>query len=150
MKTMLKRWWQLAVPVAVVAAFVALTSTTQTGCGGTSCPTISGTWNLIETITTSTCSGDYPGKQYPSPGVLVGQNGCNVTFPNDAGLSGKLDGNTLTLSGSIANYFSGTLTLSSAKATISADGKSFSGTWAWTWSATSSCTGTSVITGTKV
>ncbi len=149
MKTVLKRWWQLAVPIGVVAAFVALTSTTQTGCGGSSCPTISGTWNLIETITTSTCSGDYPGKMYVTNGLIVSQNSCNVTFPTASGLTGKLDGSNLTLTGSFS-YFGGVYTLTSAKATVASDGKGFTGTWTWTWTGTGgSCNGTSSIVGTK-
>lgn len=150
MKTSFKRWWQVVVPVVVVSAFAGLT-TTQTGCGGSSCVNVAGNWSFTEVVTASNCPGISPGDTRTDTQTMS-QTGCDVTFPGQPGLTGKSSGNTVTLSGQEAGWTYGgnPVKRNITSSPFNVSGTTFTGTLNWGFSLPATCSGTSTMSGTKM
>jgi chitodextrinase len=108
---------------------------------------VAGDWNVTENIT-SNCPGDPNHAQYL---VSITQNGDNLTvFAGGQSFSGKLQGNTVSWSGSYPED-GGTTTISDLKLNLSGGGNSLTGTSKWSWSdGIDSCSGVSQVSGTRV
>jgi len=119
------------------------------GGGGTPAPpmNVAGTWAVSDTVDNTKCPGG--SITHDNYNVTVVQNGSNLTVTTPVGtFNGSINGNTLSWTGSFPEG-GGTTTINSMTLTVSADGKSFSGSSAWTWTqGSTSCSGTSQSTGT--
>lgn len=98
------------------------------GDGGTTGPSttlnIAGTWDTTLTFTESTCREFPVGTSYSPPPTIITQTGNNIAMPStDPPMAGTIVGDQATLEGSQPW---GTKMI--MKATVSADGRSMSGT----------------------
>ena len=132
---------------------------TIAGCGGggddgggvpvppdpTTCEDVSGTWNTTEVDDATGCGEGFTTHHEE---YTITQSGCNITI--DGGLfgieTGTVSGSQITYTGSFPDE--GGTTTGTVNLTIS--GNSLNGSSTWTWSdGTSSCSGTTTISGTK-
>ena len=120
------------------------------GGGGTTpgtCMNVAGTWTTTEQVNSTTCvSGIYT----ENGRYTVAQNGCSLAVQDASGntFSGAINGSQITWSGSYPDA-GGTTSITAMALNVAADGTSFNGSCAWTWSgAGSTCSGSTGVTGT--
>ena len=118
-------------------------------CGGgsssanTSCPDLSGAWNVTEVVDDTKCGA---GTLSESGDANVVQNGCSFTLAYGSQvISGTLSGNAL--SGTTQQTEQGGVTTGTFNGQLSADTGSATGLASWTYqSVSNTCTGTTQIT----
>ncbi len=115
---------------------------------GTCNVNVTGTWSTTEQVSASACGSAFT--DYNS--YTVTQTGCNIVVSSASGagpFNGAVNGSQICWTGSYPNN-GGTTTITSLVLTVDSSGTSFQGTSHWTWSdGSTSCSGTTQVTGTK-
>jgi hypothetical protein len=142
--------------ISSVIFFIVLTAI-LVSCGGggggdntpacTSCSNVAGIWSTSpnhETVHPGTCGGN----SYTEGATYTAvQNGCSLTVTTSGkSFSGQICNNTISWTGSYPDG-TGTTTITSSSFTLS--GNTFAGTAYWTWSGSTSCSGSTDVTATK-
>jgi hypothetical protein len=100
----------------------------------------------VEVVDGSACG---EGTYTDNKTYVITQSGCDITLTN-SGLTfhGSIDGSNLSWSGSYSEG-TGTTTITGMAVTLSSDLGTATGTAHWTWTGSSTCSGTTQITATK-